>query len=514
MPIASTENLFKLVKSLSKSEKRAFKLYARRNQGEGDLMFLKLFDTLDKQKVLNDESLKSKLKGITTAAYSNLKRHLYEQIMISLRLLYKDKKQNIKIREYIDFAHVLYGKGLHMQALQVLEKARSISSKHHNDFSLLTIIELEKMIQSRHITRTKTGRILELMEDAEVLSEKINRRIKLSNIRIRLHKFYIEQGHVTDVEEEKKLTSFFTNSMHEIDESSLNGMELIYYFQSYVWYNYILDDFANCFRYALKWVDLFKNSRELQNRDIDLFMRGYHYVLTAAFHLKDRLTYQNYLEELELLRQEKYSKLNLNSQIVSFQYVHNGRMNLHFLEGTFEKGMINIPSTLSRIHRYKNKLDAHKVMVIYYKVSWMYIGNGEPEKALKYLNRIIGLTEKSLRVDIQCFTRLMLLIALLELDEYEQFDTSYASFKRFFKKQEVPNKVQHLILEMLYKLMSVGVYDRKSIYIHYYDTFNQLVENRFERRSFIYLDILPWIYSKINRLPLGESIQHLNDNGK
>ena len=509
MAIASAENLFKLIKSLTKSEKRTFKLYASRNQGDGDILFLKLFMFFDKQKELNEVGIRTKLGEISKSAYSNLKSHLFEQIMISLRLLNKDKSQNIKIREFIDFAHILYGKGLHMQALEVLEKAKKASKKHHNDLSLLIIIELEKMIQSRHITRSKPDNIIELIEESESLSDKVNTRIKLSNIRIQLHNFYIKKGHVVDEKEETELTNFYAKQMSHLEESNLEGMELIYYYQSYVWYYYILDDFGQCILYAKKWVQLFKDSMELQSRDIDLYMRGYHYVLTSAFHLKDGKTFKFYLEEIENLRQTKYSKLNLNSQIVSFQYVHNGRMNLHFLEGTFEEGMKNIPNTLNRIHRYKSKLDTHKVMIIYYKVSWMFIGNNEPQKAIKYLEYIIDSTEQSLRTDIQCFSRLMLLIVFHEMDEFEKFEHRYKATKRFFKSNMITNQVQVLILEMLHKSISVGAYDRKAIFNNYYDQFYNLKNNRFERRAFIYLDILPWIYSKRKKVSLSKAIQSL-----
>ena len=510
MPIASTEKLFKLIKSMTKSEKRTFKLYANRNKGDGDLLFLRLFDAIDKQNDFNEALIKSKLGSLTTGGYSNLKRRLYEQIMISLRLLHKGKLQNIKIRELIDFAYVLYGKGLHMQALEILEKAKILSQKHHNDFSLLIIIELEKMIQSRHITRSKSEPILTLMQESELLNSKITSRIKLSNIRIHLHKLYIEKGHVINKKEESELQSYFSTSMEEVREKDLDGMELIYFYQSYVWYHYILDDFDQCIIYAKKWVELFKESNELQSRDIDLFMRGYHYILTAAFHMKDAIIYQKYLDELEVLRSSQYSKLNLNSQIVSFQYVHNGRMNLHFLNGTFAEGLKNIPNTIKRINRYKSKLDAHKVMIIYYKVSWMYIGNGEAKKSIKYLQNIINLTDKSLRIDIQSYSRLMLLIAFYDLREDEAFEQNYKLTKRYFKKHNNSNQVQVLILTMLNKVMFVGQYDRKAIFESYFQEFTRLKENRFEKRAFIYLDILPWIYSKIKRVELGKAVQKID----
>ena len=124
MSISKTDDVFALVKSLSKAEKRSFRLFAERIQDSDSLAYMQLFDLIDKQKSLEAETIKRKLK-ISNSKYSNLNRHLYEQILISLRHVNKSKKSNIKIRELLDFAFVLYGKGLHLQALKFLRELKS-----------------------------------------------------------------------------------------------------------------------------------------------------------------------------------------------------------------------------------------------------------------------------------------------------------------------------------------------------------------------------------------------------
>ena len=51
------DNLFVLVKSLSKSEKRQFKLYVGRLGGNTDSKFLALFNLLDKLKKYDEASI-------------------------------------------------------------------------------------------------------------------------------------------------------------------------------------------------------------------------------------------------------------------------------------------------------------------------------------------------------------------------------------------------------------------------------------------------------------------------
>jgi len=236
-------------------------------------------------------------------------------------------------------------------------------------------------------------------------------------------------------------------------------------------------------------------------------MRGYHYVLTACFNIKDISTSENMLSELEDYRHKNYKKLNPNSQIVSFQYVHNGRMNLHFLKGTFLKGMKNIPNTIKRINRYASKLDYHKVMIIYYKVAWMHIGAGIPEKSIKYLNYIIELTDKSLREDIQCYARLMKLMALYDQDRYDLVLEYAEEFSLYIDRMKHSNKVQRKFLVLMKELAGAPVLEKKEIIRKGHQNLLLLTENIFERRAFIYLDVLSWLTSKSKRISIGEAIK-------
>jgi len=102
MSSSKSTHLFLLIQSLTKAEKRAFKLYASRSSSSQKL-FIKLFDLIDSMSELNDDMVKKKLK-LDSGQYSNLKRHLYSQILNSLRMLNIEKKPNIKVREYIDMA--------------------------------------------------------------------------------------------------------------------------------------------------------------------------------------------------------------------------------------------------------------------------------------------------------------------------------------------------------------------------------------------------------------------------
>ncbi len=135
MPNRSTDPLFQLIKSLEKSEKRNFKLYATRNSSSEELISIQLFDALDKMDTYDEGVLLSKNDRIKKQQLSNLKAHLYKQILSSLRLI-NDNFIDISLHEQMDYARILYNKGLYHQSLKVLDKLKE-QAKNNNQLTYL-----------------------------------------------------------------------------------------------------------------------------------------------------------------------------------------------------------------------------------------------------------------------------------------------------------------------------------------------------------------------------------------
>src|SRR5882757_6945762 len=162
-----TDILFQLIKSLEKSEKRNFKLYIKRSSGNEDLKIIELFDALDKLDEYDEQLLLKKLLSIKKPQLSNVKVHLYRQLLASLRLLKSAESIDMQINEQLDYARILYNKGLYLQSLKILEKLKE-TAKAHFKFNFLTqVIAWEKKIETLHITRS-------MLEQGELLAAEAN----------------------------------------------------------------------------------------------------------------------------------------------------------------------------------------------------------------------------------------------------------------------------------------------------------------------------------------------------
>ena len=91
-----SDQTFTLIKSLTKAEKRNFKLYATRIQSKEELKFVQLFEVIDKISQYDEEVILKRLPDIKRRQLPNLKRHLYKQILSSLRLIHIQKNADIR----------------------------------------------------------------------------------------------------------------------------------------------------------------------------------------------------------------------------------------------------------------------------------------------------------------------------------------------------------------------------------------------------------------------------------
>src|ERR1700712_1376179 len=162
MPNRSTDALFQLVKSLEKSEKRNFKLYVSRNSGGEDLKVVQLFDAIDKMEVYDEELLLKKTPAIKKQQLSNSKAHLYRQILASLRLIKQEDNIDIQLHEQMDYARILYNKGLYLQSLKILDKMKEMARLKNQFTYLQQALFFEKNIESLHITRSMKNRAEQL----------------------------------------------------------------------------------------------------------------------------------------------------------------------------------------------------------------------------------------------------------------------------------------------------------------------------------------------------------------
>lgn len=491
-----TDALFQLVHSLEKAEKRHFKLYINRSSSKEDLKVVQLFDALDKMHEYDEQLLLRKLTDNSKTKLANLKTHLYKELLASLRLLKTTDNIDLQLSELLDNARILYNKGLKQQALRIIEKGKEVARTNQKFNTLVQFISLEKKIETLHITRSSTDKTELLAQEAQQISSHIDRVTRLSNLALLLYRWYVINGHARNEEDEKDIKVFFREYLPK-DLAQVNGFyEELYLYQSYCWYAFIRQDFLMYYRYAQKWVDLYNANPVLKIVETGHYIKGMQALLNAQFDLRSYKKHEEVLKEFEAYEKTPEAQKNDNFRIHTSIYINTAKINGHLMSGTFKEGLKSVPAIEEKLNEYSLFVDPHRILVFNYKIALLYFGSGDYNTAIDYLHRIIN-GPMDLRIDLQCYARLMHLLSHYELGNYEILDSLSKSVHRFMEKMKNLTAVEEAVFKFLKNSFEQSPEKIKKALEKLLDQIKHLETSRFETRSFAYLDIISWAESKV-----------------
>lgn len=492
-----TDTLHQLIHSLEKAEKRNFKLYIKRSSHKEDLKIVQLFDALDKLPEYDERLLLKKIPEIGKPQLSNLKIHLYKQVLASLRLLRSAENIDLQLNEQLDYSRILYNKGLYLQSLKLLERAKEVARANHKFSYLTQVITLEKKIETLHITRSMQDRAEKLSEEAIEVSGQIDMVAKLSNLALRLYSWYIKNGHARNERDEAIVTEFFKRNLPEGAINNNGFYERLYLYQSYCWYTFICQNFLYYYRYSQKWVNLFNENPMMVQVETGHYTKGMHNLLNAHFDLRNYDKFDSTLKDFERFAASDLANQHDNFRIQTFVYIHSAKINQHLILGTFKEGLSLVEHIESKLSEYVQYIDRHRILVFNYKIATLYFGSQEYEKCIDYLQRIIN-ESSDLRNDLQCYARLLHLMAHFELKNHDIIEYLIKSVYRFMARMENLTIVEEEMFRFLRSSFRVSRHSMKPELEKFLEKIKHLEKSRFETRAFAYLDVISWVESKVN----------------
>ncbi len=501
-----TDALFQLVKSLEKGEKRNFKLYVKRNTSTDDLKVIQLFDALDKMTVYDEKLLLKKAPSIRKQQLSNIRAQLYKQILSSLRLIKEEDNIDIHLHEQMDYARILYNKGLYLQSLKVLDKLKETATAYQQLTYLQQALFFEKKIETLFITRSMQDRADKLSAESDLVNSRLTLVNQLSNLALGLYSWYIRHGHARNEKDIRSVKAYFDRLLPAGAAGAEGFYERLYYYQSFVWYAFIRQDFLQYFRYSQKWVNLFDEYPGLLKVETANYIKGMHNLMGAQFNLLKQDKLADTIRQFEQFTRQRHLRENENDLILAYQYLYTARINLYFLRGTFTKGLRLVPFLEDMLKQYGLYLDTHRVLVFYYKIACLYFGSGQNEKAIDYLNRIIN-QKGDLRTDLQCYARLLHLIAHYELGNFGLLEYLTKSVYRYMAKMENLSRVEEEMFAFLRRSFRVGAHALKPEFEKLLAKLRKYEGNPLESRAFVYLDVISWLESKISGVNVQDVIR-------
>ena len=499
------DELTKLVGSLTKSEKRYFKMFTSIQSGEKD--YLKLFEAVEKLKEYDEEKIKRMFAGEEfIKRLPAVKNYLYGQILKSLRIIHSGETVDSQLKEMLEEVSMLYEKRLYKQSAKILEKARDLATKNQLVLPLVEINVWKEKISSEILSPDKFEKLLPGLGEEELRLLELQKEI--AQFRSLHNRIVLINKRIKEARTEEEMQQFEEIIKHpllQMPDTKIRSFEANhYYYLIHLIYNHAKGDSEKCLYYAEKKIQLFEAFPDKINEKPKMYISALHNMLVSKIQLHD---YSNFDEALNKLRSAPAK--SLDNEVNRFSSSHNFELIMYLDTGDFTKSAEIRNEILAGLEKYGDKVNPIEKTTLLYNLFYSYFGTGEFSKALGIINKLLNEYEKELRYDIQGAVRILNLILHYELRNTSVLEYNAVSTNRFLSKSKRLYKLENTVLNFIRKKMP-DIFTRKDeveAFTLLREEFIALSEHEYEKKAFEYFDYISWADSKIENKPFEEIVK-------
>jgi len=493
----STE-LFDLVKSLSKSEKRFFKLSSSLQSGEKN--YLKIFDVIDRQKNYDEEAIKDQFKNETFIKhFPSEKNHLYKLILKSLRSYHSDNSVSSILKQEIKNIEILYKKALFKECNKFLARAKKIAIEREKFYYYFELLSWEKLLLEEAYEEGEFTTDLDaLIKEEQEVIEKLRNLAAYHVLYSKINYVFRSGGYVRS-EKDKALVEEISHHPLIIGRNtalSYRAATICYYIQGFCATASV--DKETAYTKFMKVKEILDNNPLIRE---DLPKR---YILTLSSLLRlqiDTGRIDEALEMIKLMRSFAKKPAFSSDDIVLrvFKSTYLAEMRIYEKQGEFEKAVNNIDDVVKGLEENSGKINKEQELLFLNTISTIYFGAGMYKESLQWLNRVLNDNEPNLRQDLYSYARLFNLVVHFELGNYDLLEYIIKSTYRYLSKRQRDHDLEVVILNYMKKLIrGAQSSDLKETFLEFRAELSEQISRHNDQIILDYFDFMVWIDSKIN----------------
>ena len=436
-----SNELHQLVRNLSMSEKRYFKIFSSRHVIAGENNYIRLFDAIEKQDEYNEQKIKEQFEEETFITHLPSEKHyLYNHVLDSLNAFHKDRTFLTRYCNIIMTIEILYHKGLFDQCKKIIKKAK-VEAYSIEKFSILKLIvrwEIlvyvkDEDIKKLHETFDEELRILEVIRIQAILM-RIAFRIQIEMYRGKISASFLKA-------QEAELKKYYPPA------KEVNSFWARYYYYSAKGLIYSVQNKPQQ-RYVC-----YKEINALLGNNKQFIVDLPHIYHTNNNNLVNLMFAIDKFDEIRPMIQQQrsfmqtYKIKNPTLSKMVFINTYESELFLNYKLDKNEEGM----TVIKRIEPELKKIGllfSPQMFDLFYMMAVVSFSSEDHRAAIKWLNKILNTErEMNIRIELRINTRLLYLIVLFEKEDLF-FDNQYQSVKRFLS-QEKKHQGAMRILEMI-----------------------------------------------------------------
>ncbi|QQS30805.1 MAG: hypothetical protein IPM47_07730 [Sphingobacteriales bacterium] len=499
-----SNDLFRLIKTLTRSEKGYFKKFAQLHGSGKNSDYLRLFDEIDKQTDEYDEDLvlkKFKNKPILKHL-SATKTYLFQLIIRSLRAYYEQTIWSFKNESVSQGIEVLIEKGLYDIADKLIEKQEEVNLKHDDKLALIKLYK----IQRSYISTFQIGKlnVFDNLHKTIELIDTYRLSLNYSELYLQIFSFLNTQNNVRTEEQKKEWEQFIQNPLLQSLPENASFHTRLYFYLTHFAYHAIMQQFDEQGNNIRTVVALWDEHQHLKSEQLILFLSTLNnYFIYCYSH--------NFLEEFEqYLNNQTIAGNSTSVQAVWFSHTSNWNMAIHIKHHQVEKCVKLAENIHDQIRlQYSGIIKPSSEIALLGNCALIFICSFQFQKALDILEYLLNNKHKNIRKDLMVYFRLWYLIIHLELENDILLEHALRSVQRYAINQEYYFEYENLFIRFMRKYLNTPYSQRKELYSQLLEAIEELEDNNEIERNYIQREGLHklWVKHKISGQNLLEIIQ-------
>lgn len=506
-------NLFELVKSMSKNEKRHFKLfYSTYSKGEKS-NYVKLFDAIDRLRNYDNDKLLKLLNDKKIAGRLAVeKSFLYRLILGSLRHYYAEKSVDSILKNSLLEAKILFNRRLFKQCEKILIRSEKIAIENEKYETLIEIARFYFGLYHRKYHFTDNRTLDTIYERLDSTVNMLNNLIKYKRLQDSYFQISKRSHHFARKRNEaREMRKIISHPLLKDKKSALSDSAKRIFYMLHAKYELSKRNYKEAGSYFLQQVMLSKIKAEKGVVDPNEHIGDkYNYLVTLLMFEKDVAVVKKGLFDFRSLS-EKYSKMGIEREIRRLITYDSYFLELGYYtqNGLFEEAKSVSEAFEIKIIKEKD-FCINPIESGWFYLGVLYFGLQDYVKSLHYFNMILNDPLSEEREDIACAAKIMILIVYYETENTDLMHYAVRSTYRYLMKRERVHPTEKILIDFIRKKMD-KIFSKKDLTSELLIVEKKLIAT-FRKypaeESFIkYFDIISWLRSKIENKSFAEIVR-------
>lgn len=493
-------SLLVLIKSMSKAEKRYFRLYSNLQSGEKGYMSLYL---LMENKEEIDEIQRLFTIENPGGNFEVAVKHLNHIILDCIVHLRRRQDMQARIFNYVTRAEVLFERGLIDDSFAKLRKARKLAEFYEYDLLSMLIRrkELKYMSSTDFAGITEKRLVDKQMKLNELLkyTRNANQHVQLYDI-IKYRLTY--KGLARSDRQQQHLNDLVLSELHLVSNTSYKTFEtekLHLLFQATYFLN--SGNYKTALRFYQELIDLFEEKKHLMlNPPIHYFnaLKGILDSLQSAELYKEMPYFIRKMREIESKDYPQDFLLNVHT----FSYL--SEFSYHFQTGDIESARKLRLKYEEGLSKRTAVLDLQLQLQLNLNATILALALNDPREARKSMKKILGAGKVLHHFPDYKVARLINLLVQAELGNHDYLENETNSLKRSIALEK--NIYQYRTEKLLFKFVKLLPLSKDaSVNMDIWNTFQKDIEiinqNKYERPLLKTFNFVAWVESKLTGRP-------------